>query len=924
MASKPQFDALLGGDTEVPIEVDTMRFATARAQEIAAISQALDDSQKGKLIFQRLPRHMRRRVMGHNAKRMPRNLRDAYSQQLLKSSGGSVAKHKKPSRKHRRRPANLLDEYNRRQRNFVWLETHIWHAKRFHMTERWGYRLALFPNDRSYRACYRAAANHCLLQDISFLCCIELTGPLSLLLEGLAKHTFSGLSFAARCFLDGTREGEVMFYEGGKAPWHPIGTVNFFWKPCKSSTSSMERSLWIWAHPAFYQSIIDALTVTFQLTSNSESDELVQSEESCCGPAKKKLKTENAAHKSVEEQKLLTRNVPFERTPKFTSKCNQVQMALLKDTLNRFRLTGPLSQAILEEALQLVNETNEHSINFSDTNGVTSNPQEEQNNLNSSEQCLLDNDPHGREAHHQFWLSNQGLPSPGELPPKMILSLTVKDPRLQIPDKRTKAVPNLSGKKCPESPSLPPIPYVSPLWFSDIRDSVTKSKLSTSELNKLRSKLLVPGLLRTSENNESKDDTVSRSRLEASVSSKIPMMLVQRPGSQDPLTKRLGFGCGWDIILTAGWAMPFWLAFVFRCARPSGLREASAHELERGLCEFLPPDSKAGIEEMLRIEGDLRKSYFRLPPNKRPNFIKLGISCPFKCDWSNLIRDWISSQEESNGLSDGGESPSTTEEYFVLRDHKILQDLNKLIVEIWSSLSKMPLANSTQENLHQKLIKFPKFPSQKYSLLPVRLEAVQKGVTDDMSIICIPSEEDIVKILSDSFKNDLIETQNSDENQDVRQNIRNNHKKLLLRLRRQRVRAKRREEELIMESDSGSAKKKADSDVKHPTQDLVIAHNSKMEDLWLPNTNKLGSIKNACSRETAGFVTKGNFSFTEAKGCGVGYISYLSLWKLLQVWIDHYPQKIVTTSTVKSANVIVLVRSPNSYQYRLAKLSIVD
>ncbi len=134
---------------------------------------------------------MRRRVMGHNAKRMPRNLRDAYSQQvnaksypllnmfffsficgfihsflvkLLKSSGGSVVKHKKPSRKHRRRPANLLEEYNRRQRTFVWLETHIWHAKRFHMTERWGYRLALFPNDRSYRACYRAAANHCLLQ----------------------------------------------------------------------------------------------------------------------------------------------------------------------------------------------------------------------------------------------------------------------------------------------------------------------------------------------------------------------------------------------------------------------------------------------------------------------------------------------------------------------------------------------------------------------------------------------------------------------------------------------------------------------------------------------------------------------------------------------------------------------------------------
>ena len=41
MASVPQFDSLLGGDTEVPIEVDTMKFASARAQEIAAITKAL-------------------------------------------------------------------------------------------------------------------------------------------------------------------------------------------------------------------------------------------------------------------------------------------------------------------------------------------------------------------------------------------------------------------------------------------------------------------------------------------------------------------------------------------------------------------------------------------------------------------------------------------------------------------------------------------------------------------------------------------------------------------------------------------------------------------------------------------------------------------------------------------------------------------
>ena len=56
-----------------------------------------------------------------------------------KSEGKDAAnkKPKRPSRRYRRRPSNLLEEYNRRQRKgSVWLETHIWHAKRFHMADR--------------------------------------------------------------------------------------------------------------------------------------------------------------------------------------------------------------------------------------------------------------------------------------------------------------------------------------------------------------------------------------------------------------------------------------------------------------------------------------------------------------------------------------------------------------------------------------------------------------------------------------------------------------------------------------------------------------------------------------------------------------------------------------------------------------------
>ena len=68
---------------------------------------------------------------------------------------------KRPSRRHRRRPKNLLTEYARRKRRNIWLETHIWHAKRFHMVELWGYKIPHYPNDRGVRAAYRDATARC-------------------------------------------------------------------------------------------------------------------------------------------------------------------------------------------------------------------------------------------------------------------------------------------------------------------------------------------------------------------------------------------------------------------------------------------------------------------------------------------------------------------------------------------------------------------------------------------------------------------------------------------------------------------------------------------------------------------------------------------------------------------------------------------
>lgn len=77
----------------------------------------------------------------------------------------------------------------------TWLETHIWHAKRMHMENMWGYRLAssrlvlsnpfiltvciqaTHPTEKAYRPSHRASVYGSILHDASYESILELAGP---------------------------------------------------------------------------------------------------------------------------------------------------------------------------------------------------------------------------------------------------------------------------------------------------------------------------------------------------------------------------------------------------------------------------------------------------------------------------------------------------------------------------------------------------------------------------------------------------------------------------------------------------------------------------------------------------------------------------------------------------------------------------
>lgn len=108
--------------------------------------------------------------------------------------------------------------------------------------------------------------------------------------------------------------------------------------------------------------------------------------------------------------------------------------------------------------------------------------------------------------------------------------------------------------------------------------------------------------------------------------------------------------------MPSGYALPFWLTFIMFGARSGGLRETESLAFEMGEC-YLAPDSDAGKDNEKRIELELRERYFRLPPSKRVNYIKIAINSPFICPWNVLLTDWSDKQ---------------VNKYFVLRDKTIL------------------------------------------------------------------------------------------------------------------------------------------------------------------------------------------------------------------------------------------------------------
>ncbi|WRT66655.1 uncharacterized protein IL334_003614 [Kwoniella shivajii] len=276
-------DGVMGLVDEVkrlPGMIQVEKFAETRALEIHAFQTAIKvaAAQGSTRAFQSLPRHLRRRAASHNPRRVPKRLRSRAAAEI--DSGDTIAKkHRKIFRL--RRKGTLRDHLSRteqfalRQKNKTWLPTHMWHAKRYHMTNLWGYRLPITPTLKSFRPAYRAGRRKAIGSDTSYHGIIELEGAREEIIAVMGR--MSGGKFAGPRYEDGSRVANISLYQFDSFPVGLIGQAEVMWQPLSPELPQHERKLWIRLHPSIYNETWNALKVTthqFQQSGSSKSQNL--------------------------------------------------------------------------------------------------------------------------------------------------------------------------------------------------------------------------------------------------------------------------------------------------------------------------------------------------------------------------------------------------------------------------------------------------------------------------------------------------------------------------------------------------------------------------------------------------------------------------------------------------------------------------
>lgn len=326
--------ALKGG------QLDINSFVKSREFEIRALEDAISNSRyripfmsvssqltasrhaNRKRAFQSVPRSMRRRTASHNVKRVPKRLRARHAKEMANDDTPTVTSRRRKLTPHMRlrvetarrlqalsqrkvkrdeakksphdeetpedtlrAPPTAKTKFRKRQKEKTWLPTHIWHAKRAHMVNRWRYAIAESPTEKSYRPTHRSSTlRGAVAWDHSYYGTILVKGKvkeLAGMLQDILSTEDAELVAAKGAIRKGRRSWRGWVFEKGGYPNKPIAPVLLLWCHLSIKTAGGpgcekkkgHHSILIRVHPsAFFQLWMTILSVSGSYPSVTSED----------------------------------------------------------------------------------------------------------------------------------------------------------------------------------------------------------------------------------------------------------------------------------------------------------------------------------------------------------------------------------------------------------------------------------------------------------------------------------------------------------------------------------------------------------------------------------------------------------------------------------------------------------------------------
>ncbi|THZ33009.1 POPLD-domain-containing protein [Aureobasidium pullulans] len=289
-------------------ELDVGAFVKAREYEIRALEEGMARARKGltQRAFQQVPKDLRRRTASHNAKRVPKRLRRQAVREMTEDNTPTVtSRRRKPSghmrlrmdtvsrlrKLHFKTKSSDMDgivsraprakknklasppvpkaKYRKRQLLKTWLPTHMFHAKRAHMTPPaqplWRFALPLTSTVKSYRPTHRASKDRgAVAWDMSYMSCISIHGnqqSIESLLRALGLgSTDAAWSSRGQKWRSGSRIWQGWLYERDMYPNRPIAPATVIWRAEPIPAPKPSRQVLLRVHPSAFSQLWDQLT----------------------------------------------------------------------------------------------------------------------------------------------------------------------------------------------------------------------------------------------------------------------------------------------------------------------------------------------------------------------------------------------------------------------------------------------------------------------------------------------------------------------------------------------------------------------------------------------------------------------------------------------------------------------------------------